>query len=258
MKLAELLNKNGGSLTSSGAKSGSRSDSRASMGVNLGGRTRGINHYGVECQKPIAVADIEKLGFLVGKRGIALPALLLPGHVSHKWVKRSLRPALTHLPSHERAEIESLLSGGGQKWVDEFTNRIVNVGLDDYLDKYWKGSTYTAAHYVGLTDSTPTDAAGDTMSSHAGWTEVTAYSEGARQTLTLGSVSSQSVDNSASTADYTASGSTTVGGAFITTDSTKSGTSGTLITVGAFSGGDKSLTTSDTLSVTATLTMADS
>ncbi|GAG46997.1 unnamed protein product, partial [marine sediment metagenome] len=36
----------------------------------------------------------------------------------------------------------------------------------------------------GLTDGTPTPAAGDTMASHGGWTEVVAYDEGVRQTLT--------------------------------------------------------------------------
>ena len=94
------------------------------------------------------------------------------------------------------------------------------------------------------------------MSSHAGWTEVTAYSESVRQTLTLGTVSSQSVDNSASKAVYSINGTATVGGIFVTTDSTKSGTSGTLYGGGAFTGGDKSVGSGDTLNVTVTLTAA--
>lgn len=148
---------------------------------------------------------------------------------------------------------------GAIKWRDGFFNLVVNVGLDDLLDKYFKGSGYTAAHYVGLTDGTPTTAATDTMSSHAGWTEVTDYDEAARQTLTLGSVSGQSVDNSASTADFTISAnSTTIGGAFVSTDNTKGGTSGTLYGVGAFTGGDKAADDDDTLSVTITLTTAAS
>jgi len=136
---------------------------------------------------------------------------------------------------------------------------VVNEGLDDVLEKYLKGSSYTAAHYVGLTDGTPTFAAADTMASHAGWTEVTAYDEAARQTATWGSVSSQSVDNSASKATFTIStNSTTIGGAFLSTDNTKGGTTGTLYGGGAFSAGDKTLDDDDVLYVTVTASAAAS
>jgi hypothetical protein len=147
---------------------------------------------------------------------------------------------------------------GRVKWTDVIENLVVNVGLDDLLDKYFKGSAYTAAHYVGLTDGTPTPAAGDTMASHAGWTEVTAYDEATRQAFTPGTVSGQSVDNSASKATFTISAdTTTVGGAFLTTNNTKGGSTGTLYAIGAFSAGDKSLDDNDTLDVTATFTSAD-
>lgn len=152
--------------------------------------------------------------------------------------------------------VECLDSNGNVKWTDEFDNLVTNVGLNDNLDKYLKGSTYTAAFYVGLTDGTPTTAAADTMASHAGWAEVTAYSESVRQTLTLGTVASQSVDNSASKASFSINGTATVGGAFIVTDNTKSGTTGVLYGVGAFTGGDKSVSNGDTLNVTVTCTAA--
>jgi hypothetical protein len=148
---------------------------------------------------------------------------------------------------------------GHIKWIEEIHNIIVNVGLDDILDKYYKGSGYTAAFYVGLTDGTPTVAGADTMASHAGWTEVTAYDEAVRQTLTLGSVSGQSVDNVASKAVFTISAdTTTVGGGFITTDSTKGGSGGTLVGAAAFTAADKSLDDDDTLTVTVTLTASAS
>jgi len=148
---------------------------------------------------------------------------------------------------------------GNIKWVEEVCNIIVNEGLDDILDKYYKGSTYTAAFYVGLTDGTPTVAGADTMASHAGWTEVTAYDEAVRQTLTLGTVSSQSVDNTASKAVFTISAdTTTVGGGFITTNSTKGGSTGTLVGAAAFTAADKSLDDDDTLTVTVTLTASAS
>ena len=142
---------------------------------------------------------------------------------------------------------------GNLKWSDTIKNLVVNEGLDDSLDKYLKGSTYTAAHYALLTAATPIVAAGDTMSSHAGWTELLAYSEIVRQTVTWGAVSSQSVSNTANKASYSInSDSTTIGGACICTDDTKDGSSGTLYGGGAFTGGNKSLDDGDTLNVTVT------
>lgn len=178
---------------------------------------------------------------------------------------------LIHLSSFERIvrysrikfprlarDVERLAEGGRQFWSDDWSNMIVNVGLNDILDKYLKGSGYTAAHYVGLTDGTPTPAAIDTMASNAGWDEVTAYSESVRQTLTLGTVSSQSVDNSASKATFSINAdSTTVGGAFVATASTKGETASTLLSIGAFSGGDLVLNNGSTLTVQATYSLAD-
>ena len=141
---------------------------------------------------------------------------------------------------------------GKLAWRDTVKNLVVNVGLDDILDKYLKGSGYTSAHYVGLTDGTPTVVAGDTMTSHAGWAEVTAYSEDVRQTATWGAVSGQSVDNSASKAVFSINGAATIGGMFLTTDATKGGTSGTLYGAGAFTGGDKPVVNGYTLNVQVT------
>ena len=152
--------------------------------------------------------------------------------------------------------IECFDSAGNIKWVEEIYNLITNEGLDDVLTNYLKGSAYTASFFVGLTDSAPTVAAADTMASHAGWVEVVAYDEATREALVLGAVSGQSVDNSASKASYTINGTATIGGAFITTNSTKSGSTGTLYGVGAFSGGDKSVSSGDTLNCTVTCTAA--
>lgn len=162
---------------------------------------------------------------------------------------------IKRLATHYKIECHD--KNGRLKWVDEFDNLVVTAGLNDSLDKHFKGSAYTAAWYVGITGTAPTFAAGDTMASHAGWTEVTAYDEAVRQTLTLGTVSGGSVDNSASKAVFTIdTNSTVVGGAFVVTVNTKGGTTGTLYGGGAFTAGDKSLDDNDTLSVTVTLTAA--
>jgi hypothetical protein len=152
-------------------------------------------------------------------------------------------------------EVECLDIKGNLKWKEEFSNLVVDVGLNDALDKYLKGSGYTASFFVGLTDGSPTAAASDTMASHVGWVEVSAYSESTREALVLGSVASKSVNNAASKASFAVNAdSTTVGGAFVVTSGTKAGSSGVLYSVGAFTGGNKSVDDGDTLNVTVTLT----
>jgi len=161
------------------------------------------------------------------------------------------------LGTHYRVECHD--RNGKLKWVDEFDNLVVTAGLNDSLDKHLKGSGYTAAWYVGLTDGTPEFAAGDTMASHVGWTEVSDYDEATREALTLGDVAAGSVDNSASKAEFTIdTNTTTIGGAFITSVSTKDGGTGILYGGGAFSAGDKVLDDDDVLSVTVTLTASAS
>src|SRR5512139_2131824 len=137
------------------------------------------------------------------------------------------------LKTHYKIEA---IRDGKLLWVEEFDNLVVDAGLNDSLDKHLKGSSYTAAWYVGVTTSSPTFAAGDTMSGgHAGWTESTTYDEANRPTLTLGTVSGKSVDNSASKAVFTISGSVTLGGAFVVTTNNKGGSTGILYGGGAFS-----------------------
>lgn len=143
---------------------------------------------------------------------------------------------------------------GKEKWRDTIENLVTNAGESYMLQAGLDAQTQITAWYVGLSDGTPTVAEGDTMATHAGWVEVTAYTEGVRQTWTGGTESGQSIDNSASKASFAINGTTTVGGAFLNSASDKSGTTGTLYAVGAFSGGDRALVSGDTLQVTATFT----
>lgn len=154
-------------------------------------------------------------------------------------------------------EIECRDKNGNLKWVEKITNLVTTEGLNDSLDKHLKGSNYSAAWYLGLTGASPVFAAGDTMASHAGWTEVTAYSESTRPALVFGSVAAGSVNNSASKASYTVNADNTqIGGAFTVSNNTKGGTSGILYGGGAFAGGNKTLSNGDTLNVTITCTAA--
>jgi hypothetical protein len=151
---------------------------------------------------------------------------------------------------------------GNLKWEDEAPNLVVNVGLQDMNAKYFTGSSYTAAWYIGLygAGASNTPAAGDTMSSHAGWTEVVAYSQATRPACTFGTPSTANpsvATNSASPASFSINGTTTVGGAFLTSNNTKSGTTGTLYSAADFSSpGDRAVVSGDTLSVTYTLSLA--
>jgi len=152
--------------------------------------------------------------------------------------------------------VECVKPNGEIRWTSEAYNLVPTGGLNDSLDKHLKGSTYTAAWYVGLTDGTPTPNAADTMASHAGWVEVTDYNEASRPALVLGAVAAGSVDNSASKASFTLNATVTIGGAFIVSVNTKGGSTGVLYGVGPFTGGDRQGQADDTINVTVTATAA--
>lgn len=140
---------------------------------------------------------------------------------------------------------------GNLKWEDLGSpNLVVNTGLDWILTNDLAGATL----YMGLTDASPTPAAGDTMASHAGWTEFTEYTSTPRLTWGQGEPSSQQVTNATAVSFSVNANSQTAGGLFITTDSTKGGTAGTLFSVVAFSQGNKAVDSGDTIEVTYTLT----
>jgi hypothetical protein len=100
--------------------------------------------------------------------------------------------------------------------------------------------------------------AADTMSSHSPWSESAAYSSPAtRPAFTPGTIAAGSVDNSASPASYTINGDNTlIGGLFLVDNNTIGGTTGTLYGMAPFTVSFRQLNTSDTLTVTATLTAA--
>lgn len=155
--------------------------------------------------------------------------------------------------------VECFGPDGTLKWSDTFTNLVTTAGKNLYLTNMYKASSFTSAFYVGLVTGpggSNTYAVGDTMSSHAGWAENATFSNATRPAFTPGSVSGGSVDNSASKAAFTINGTATIGGAFFVDNSTVSGTSGTLVGVGNFTGGDRAVQSGDTLNVTVTPTIS--
>lgn len=141
---------------------------------------------------------------------------------------------------------------GRLKWRDEAHNLVTTAGKNDLLDKYLAGSSYTAAWFLGLISSTGYSAiaAADTASSHAGWTEDVSYSNSTRVAPSFGAASSGSKASTATA--FNINGTATIKGAFLISNSTKSGTTGILYSAGLFSGGDRAVTNGDTLNVTYT------
>lgn len=153
-------------------------------------------------------------------------------------------------------------ASGNLKWEAESKNLVVNVGLQDMNAKYFTGSSYTATWYLGLygAGASNTPAASDTMSSHAGWTEVVPYSNATRPVCTFGTPTTANpsvATNSASPASFSINATATVGGAFLTSDNTKNGTTGILYSAADFGApGDRSVASGDVLTVTYTLSLA--
>lgn len=143
---------------------------------------------------------------------------------------------------------------GNLKWTEDFHNLVVNQGLQYLNTQVFKGINYTATWYMGLVTGPGagnTYAAGDTMASHAGWTESVAYSQTNRPVLSFGTATTAdpSVMNTATAALFTMSGTTTIAGAFITNENTKNGTTGVLFSVGNFTVGDRPVVSGDTINV---------
>ena len=154
---------------------------------------------------------------------------------------------------------------GSIKWQDEFPNLVNAVGKELMLDTLLSGSAYTTVGpFLGLiSGASPTFAAADTMTSHAGWTEFINYTVGGsavRGTASFSSATSTGTTptnvttKTASAITYTITGAGgTVGGCFLVTgsgaSSTQNNTSGTLYSAGAFAVA-KVTTAGDTVSVT--------
>lgn len=144
-------------------------------------------------------------------------------------------------------------------WEDVSDNVVVKQGLEYAIGVALNGASQIATWYCGLMYASPTVSATGTLGSHAGWTECTTYSAANRATWVEAFVASANnsftLGNSASKAGFTLSVACTVGGVFLC--STNTGTSGTLYSGVAFTGGNRSLSTNDKLEVTYNQTLAD-
>lgn len=159
--------------------------------------------------------------------------------------------------------IECFDKDGNLKWAEETPNLVVNVGLQYMAGVALTSTAQTTTWYLGLITgpaSGTTFAGADTAASHAGWTESTAYSEANRPTATFAAATNANpsvVTNTASKAVFTMNGSTTIAGAFLISNNTKGGTTGTLFSAADFAApGDRTVVSGDILNVTYTFSLA--
>lgn len=152
-----------------------------------------------------------------------------------------------------RYKIQCFDKAGKFKWERDLPNGIVDEGIEYLLDGGFNGGAQISTWYMGLIDNSGFSALAnsDTMASHSGWSESTAYTEANRPEWTAGAASSRAVTNSASV-DVSINATVTIRGIFIASNNTKSGTTGTLWSTAAF-GTNASAASGDTLKVTYTV-----
>lgn len=131
-------------------------------------------------------------------------------------------------------------------------NLVPTVGLAFVCaSTFGTGSSF----YVGI-KGTGAPAAGDTMASHAGWSELVGYTQTTRPAFTTGTISTATAGNTASPALFTANASLTIAGAFLVSNNSKGGTTGTLLSVTNFTSGNRAVASGQTERVTASVTFA--
>lgn len=161
---------------------------------------------------------------------------------------------------------------GVEIWRDTIDNLVTTAGKNHMLDNYLAGSSFSqVGPFLGLISSVgygAGPAAGDVMTSHAGWVEAgngTNYplwstpASNARATCAWAAASSGSKALSAALSFVIATTGGTVKGAFLVLGTgavaTNNSTAGTLFSAGTFSGGDKVVAVADTLNVSWSLAL---
>ena len=153
-------------------------------------------------------------------------------------------------------ELECRGANGALKWRARSQNLVVNVGLKDMCDKYFLGAAYTAAWFIGLYGPAATNnpAATDTAVSHPGWVEVVPYSNATRPAVVFTPALAANpaiISNIASPSVFNINAIGIVGGAFLISDNTKSGTAGTLFSAADLQApGDRGVAAGDIINAT--------
>jgi hypothetical protein len=134
-----------------------------------------------------------------------------------------------------RWNIECVNPDGSVAWEERIPNMTLLAALTDVLSVYLGAGAQKTAWYLGLIDNSgfASLSNNDTAASHAGWTENTAYSGGARPAWTPGAAAGQGITNPTPTI-FPATGTATIRGAFLISDATLGGTAGLMFASGLF------------------------
>lgn len=142
----------------------------------------------------------------------------------------------------------------GGEVIDAFDcdNLVTNEGLNSLLNVYLQAATQITTWYLGVFEGNYTPVATDTAATFvASATESTAYTATARQAWTPATASGQSITNSANKASFTFNATKTIYGAFLSSASAQSATTGVLFSAAKFSAA-KSVVANDQLLLTYT------
>jgi hypothetical protein len=154
---------------------------------------------------------------------------------------------------------------GNVLWEDTFPNTVVTVGKNAMLDIPLAGAGYTVTGpFMGLISSVGYSAiaAGDTMASHAGWTEAglaNAPTYTAPRKTAAWSVAAGGAKSLSAGLVFAMTGAGTLKGGFLVFNtgavSTIDDTNGTLFSAGLFTGGDQPVVATNTVTVSYTMTL---
>lgn len=137
--------------------------------------------------------------------------------------------------------------------TEDVSNLIPTEGLNYMLGATLTGVTQLSSWYIALFEGNYTPVAGVTAATFpAAATESTAYAEATRVAWVPGAIAAGSVSNTASKAVFTMNATKTIYGIAQSSAATKSTTTGTLISVAAFSVA-KAVVATDILNVTSTI-----
>lgn len=166
-----------------------------------------------------------------------------------------------------RYHVKCIGKDGVLKWEDDIDNVVTTVGKNLALDTILGGSSYSVTGpFMGLISSVGWSAvaAGDTMASHSGWNEAGSgvnypLYNGTRKTCVFDAAAAGSKALSAALSFTIETTGGTVKGCFIVFGTgavaTIADTNGTLLSAGAFTGGDKTVDVGDTLQVSYSLSL---
>jgi hypothetical protein len=156
--------------------------------------------------------------------------------------------------------VECIGPDGELKWKDTIDNLVVYAGKNSLLDKFLDlGAAHTAVRMGLKGNGSPAN--GDTMASHASWSELGGSNQptytGNRPSPAFSAASNGSKATSSAVSFAITGTSTAVYGCFIcmSGSATKDDTTGTLLSAGDFTGGAKTVGNGDTLNVTYSLAL---